>query len=200
MPPTVISFLSATLPRTNCPVIIVGSMEAETTWRGRYPKKDAVPVAKKVTIKETIIMTDKATSTSKILSAVFDNGDPRKSPYPINKMCMALDTVLIKAPTCTESPLYRRHRKNDVIDFCKGEIRTFPYYLTTSTNYCNQPCHQLIIMPNLDHTKAKALYKIRNDKEEYQVNFKRGSSFLIEKVETFEEEGIEYKRIWMKEL
>ena len=134
------------------------------------------------------------------LSEVFDYGNPRKSPYPINEMCMALDTVLIKAPTCSETPLYRRHRKNDVVDFSEGEIRTFPYYLTTSINYCYQPCHQLIITPNLDHTKAKALYKIRNDKEEYQVNFKRGSSFLIEKVETFEEEGVDYKRIWMKEL
>lgn len=134
------------------------------------------------------------------LSAVFDNGDPRKSPYPINEMCKAFDTVLIKAPTCTDTPLYRQHRKNDVVDFKKGVIRTFPSYLTTSIKNWNQPSHQLIITPNLNHTNAKALYKIRNDKKEYQVNFKRGSSFLIEKVETFEEDGVEYKRIWMKEL
>lgn len=134
------------------------------------------------------------------LSAVFDNGDPHKSPYPINEMCKALDTVLIKSPTCTDTPLYRRHRQNDVVDFRKGEIRTFSSYLTTSAKYCNQPCHQLIITPNLSHTNAKALYKIRNDKEEYQVDFKRGTSFLIEKVETYEEEDAEYKRIWMKEV
>lgn len=134
------------------------------------------------------------------LWAVFDNGDISTSPYPINVMCKALDTVLIKAPTCTETPLYRRHRNNDIVDFCEGEIITFPSYLTTSSKFCNQPCHQLIIKPNLNHTNAKALYKIRNDKGEYQVNFKRGSSFLIEKVETFEEDRIEYKRLWMKEL
>lgn len=135
------------------------------------------------------------------LSEVFDYGDSIKSPYPINEMCKALDTVLVKAPTCTDTPLYRQHRKNDVVDFKEGYIRTFSSYLTTtSIKNWNQSCHQLIITPNLNHTNAKALYKIRNDKGEYQVNFKRGSSFLIEKVEAFEEDGVEFKRIWMKEL
>lgn len=134
------------------------------------------------------------------LWTTFDNGDPSTSPYPINIMCQALDTVLIKAPICTSTILYRRHRNSDVVDFVEGEIRIFPSYLTTSTKFCNQPCHQLIITANLEHTNAKALYMIRNDKEEYQVNFKRGSSFLIERVATFEEDGVEYKRIWMKEL
>lgn len=135
------------------------------------------------------------------LSAVFDNGDPRKSPYPINEMCKALDTVLIKAPKCIDTPLYRQHRKNDVVDFKEGYIRTFSSYLTTtSIKNWNQSCYQLIITPNLNHTSAKALYKIRNDKREYQVTFKRGTSFLIEKVEPFKEDGVEYRRIWMKEL
>ena len=135
------------------------------------------------------------------LSEVFDYGDSIKSPYPINEMCKALDTVLVKAPTCTDSPLYRQHRKNDVVDFKKGEIRTFSSYLTTSSNgNWNQPCHQLIITPNMSHTNARSLYKIRNDKGEYQANFKRGTSFLIEKVETFEDDDVEFKRIWMKEM
>ena len=135
------------------------------------------------------------------LYEVFDNGDPYKSPYPINEMCKALDTVLIKAPTCTDTPLYRQHRRNDVVAFKVGEIRIFSSYLTaTSSKNWNQPCHKLIITPNFAHTKAKALYMIRNDKEEYQVNFKRGTSFFIEEVEAFEEDGVEYKSIWMKEL
>ena len=130
---------------------------------------------------------------------VFDEGN-KNSPFPINEMCKAFDTVLVKAPTCTDTPLYRQHRKNDIVDFKEGEIRVFTSYLTTSVNNWKQPNHQLIITPNLSHTKARALYKMRNDKEEYQVNFKRGSSFLIEKVETFKEDSVEYKRIWMKEL
>lgn len=134
------------------------------------------------------------------LSEVFDYGDPFTSPFPVNEMCKALDIVLIKAPTCTDTPLYRQHRKNDVIDFREGEIRTFPSYLTTSIKNWNHPCHQLIITPNISHTNARTLYKIRNDKGEYQVTFKRGTSFLVEKVEPFEEDDVKYKRIWMKEL
>lgn len=134
------------------------------------------------------------------LSADFDNGDPHKSPYPIDEMCKAMDYVLMKAPVCTETPLYRQHRGNDVVDFKEGEIRTFPSYLTTSIKNWNQPCHQLIITPNLCQTHAKALYKIRNDKGEYQVSFQRGTSFFIEMVETFKEDGVKFKRIWMKEL
>lgn len=134
------------------------------------------------------------------LYEIFNNGDPLKSPFPVDEMCKALDSVLMKAPVCTDSPLYRQHRKNDVVEFKKGEIRTFHSYLTTSTNIWNQPCHQMIITPKLDHTNAKALYKIRNDKDEYQVNFRRGTSFFIENVESFEMDKMEFKRIWMKEL
>lgn len=134
------------------------------------------------------------------LYEVLNNGDPLKSPFPLNEMCKALDSVLMKAPVCSDAPLYRRHRKDDVVGFKKGEIRTFPSYLTTSTMKVDQPCHQLIITPNLNHTCARALYKMRNDKEENQVNFKRGTSFFIEEVEAFEEDGVEYKSIWMKEL
>ena len=134
------------------------------------------------------------------LFEVFDSGDPLKSPYPINEMCKALDSVLMKAPTCTTTPLYRRHRSNDVVDFKKGETRTFPSYLTTSTKKSDQPCHQLIIAPNKNSTKAKALYKMRNDKNEYQVTFKRGTSFFIVNVESFEMDEMEFKRIWMKEI
>ena len=131
---------------------------------------------------------------------VFNNGDPGYSPYPINQMCKALDIVLIKAPACQITPLFRQSRRNEVDNFIEGEIRTFSSYLTTSVNNWNQSNHQLIIIPNLSNTNAKALYVIRNDKEEYQVNFIRGSSFLIEKIKTFEENSVEYKRIWMKEL
>lgn len=130
---------------------------------------------------------------------VFNEGN-RNSPFPINEMCKALDTVLVKTPTCTDTPLYRQHRRNDVVDFHEGEVRTFPSYLTTSINNWNQPNHQLIITPNQNRTNARALYKMRNDKKEYQVTFKRGTSFFIEKIFTFEEDGVEYKRIWMKEL
>lgn len=134
------------------------------------------------------------------LFEVFEDGDTLKSLYPINEMCKALDTVLIKAPICTDSPLYRQHRNNDVVDIKEGEIRTSFSYLTTSTKNWDQPCHQLVITPRPNSTNTKALYKMRNEKGEYQVTFRRGTSFYIEKVESFKKDGIVYKRIRMKEL
>lgn len=116
-------------------------------------------------------------------------------------MCQGLDTVLMKAPSCSEVPVvYRQHKSNNVLDLKKGETRTFESYLTASTNNWNQPRHQLIITLNKDNTKAKSLYKIRNDKGEFQVTFKRGTTFYIENVEAFYDDGEKYRRIWMKEL
>ena len=135
------------------------------------------------------------------LSEVFDKGNPKTSSFPINEMCQGLDTVLIKAPSCTEVPVvYRQHKSNNVLDFKKGETRTFESYLTASINNWNQPRHQLTITLNKDNTNAKSLYQIRNDKGEFQVTFKRGTTFYIENVETFYDDGEEYRRIWMKEL
>ena len=135
------------------------------------------------------------------LSEVFDKGNSKSSPFPINEMCQGLDTVLMKAPSCSEVPVvYRQHKSNNVLDFKKGETRTFESYLTASTNNWNQPRHQLIITLNKDNTKAKSLYKMRNDKGEFQVTFKRGTTFYIENVEAFYDDGEKYRRIWMKEL
>ena len=51
------------------------------------------------------------------LYEVFDKGDSIISQYPVNEMCKALDSVLIKAPSCTEvSVVYRQHKSNNVLD------------------------------------------------------------------------------------
>lgn len=135
------------------------------------------------------------------LFEVFDSGDPLKSPYPINEMCKAMDSVLIKAPVCTEaSILYRQCRHDKVDGWKKDMIVTIPHYITTSIDNWNQPNNQLIITPKEKFTNARSLYIMRNDKKEYQVTFKRGTSFMIENVQPFKMDGITYKRIWMKEL
>lgn len=135
------------------------------------------------------------------LSEVFDKEDPKLSSFPINEMCKGLDTVLIKAPSCIEvSVVYRQHKSNNVLDFKKGETRTFESYLTASINNCKQPRHQLIITLNKDNTNAKSLYKMRNDKGEFQVTFMRGTTFQIENVESFYDGGEIFRRIWMKEI
>lgn len=135
------------------------------------------------------------------LYEVFDKGDSIISQYPVNEMCKALDSVLIKAPSCTEvSVVYRQHKCNNVLDLKKGETKTFESYLTASINNWNQPRHQLIITLNKDKTNAKSLYRIRNDKGEFQVTFKRKTSFYIENIELFYDDGEKFRRIWMKEL
>lgn len=135
------------------------------------------------------------------LSEVFDKGNSKSSPFPINEMCQGLDTVLIKTPSCTEVPVvYRQHKSNNVLDFKKGETRTFLSYLTASINNWNQPRHQLIITLNKDKTNAKSLYRIRNDKGEFQVTFKRETTFYIENIESFYDDGEQFRRIWMNEM
>lgn len=135
------------------------------------------------------------------LYEVFDKWNPMFSPFPINEMCQGLDTALIKAPSCTEVlVVYRQHKSNNMLDFKKGETRIFESYLTASIYNCNQHRHQLIITLNKDRTNAKSLYRIRNDKNEFQVTFKRRTAFIIENIESFYDDGEEFRRIWMKEL
>ena len=136
------------------------------------------------------------------LSEIFDDGNPDRSPAPVNKMCKALDRVLIKAPVCSDvRTVYRQCRRRDnVEDWKERQKVTFHHYLTTSIKNWNHPNNQLIITLKERNTNAKALYKMRNKNEEFQVTFKRGATFLIENIEPFEMDGCCYKRIWMKEL
>ena len=41
---------------------------------------------------------------------------------------------------------------------------------------------------------------MRNKNNEFQVTFKRGTTFLVEEVQPFEMDGTEYKRILMNEI
>lgn len=135
------------------------------------------------------------------LYEVFDKGNPKTSLFPINEMCQGLESVLVKAPSCTEVPVvYRQHKSDNVWEFKKGETRIFESYLTASIKNCNQHRHQLIITLNKDNTNAKSLYKIRNDKGEFQVTFMRGTTFYIENIESFYDDGEQFRRIWMNEI
>lgn len=135
------------------------------------------------------------------LYEVFDKGDSNTSSFPINEMCQGLDTVIIKAPSCTEvSVVYRQHKSNNVLDYNIGEKRILESYLTASIYNRNQHRHQLVISLNKNNTNAKSLYRIRNDKNEFQVTFKRGTAFYIEDIESFYDDGEQFRRIWMKEL
>lgn len=135
------------------------------------------------------------------LSEYFDKGTPKSSPYPVNEMCKAMDSVLMKTPSEIDAPvLYRQCRSDNVNGFKKGVIRIFEDYLTTSLDNWNQDNHQFVIIPNKDFTRAKALYKLRNRTGENQVTFLRNTIFEVTDTETFQREDSIYKRIYMREI
>lgn len=135
------------------------------------------------------------------LSEYYDKGTPKSSPYPVNEMCKALDSVLMKAPSEIETPvLYRQCRSDNVDGLEKGVIKIFEDYLTTSIVNWDQDNHQFVIIPNKDCTRAKALYKIRNRTGENQVTFLRNTIFEVTDTETFQREDCIYKRIYMREI
>lgn len=136
------------------------------------------------------------------LSDIFDSGDVRYSPYPINEMYKALDYVLMKAPKCDDVKIvYRQCRRRDNIDEMKeGEIKVYSNFLSTSVNNWNQDNHQFVIKVNINNTNGRSLYKLRDKIGEGQITFKRNTSFFIVKIEPFFTEDGEYKRIYMEEL
>lgn len=136
------------------------------------------------------------------LSDIFDSGDSRFSPYPINEMCKALDSLLIKAPKCHDIQIvYRQCRRRDNVDEMKeGGVKVYSYYLTTSVKNLNQDNHQLVIKVNKNNTNGRSLYKLRDKLGEKQITFKRNTSFLIVKIEPFFTDNGEYKRIYMEEV
>lgn len=136
------------------------------------------------------------------LSNCFDDGDSNYSPYPINEMCRAFDSVLMKAPKCHEvSVVYRQCRKRDNVDEVKeGEIMIYSHYLSTSVKNWNQDNHQLVIKLNPNNTNGRSLFILRDKLGEKQVTFKRNTRFLIVKIEPFFTDEGEFKRIYMEEL
>lgn len=125
----------------------------------------------------------------------YDNYEDKPSPIP--EMCAGLDSVLNKAPKYSDDGvLYRFCTADDELDFHIGEEHKFPHYLTTTKSHWRNHDNMYIISPKKDETNARCIYELRNHGEEYQVTFKRGTSFLITGIE---EDG-EYRKIYMTEL
>ena len=136
------------------------------------------------------------------LSVFFDRGNTKTSPYPINKMCNALDCVLTKAPACHEVQIVYRQCSwhDDVEGLTKGKIFTPKSYLTTSIDNWNRDNNQLVITLNPKITNAKSLYILRDKLGEKQVTFKKGSKFEVTDIKYFQTDDGEFKRFYMKEL
>lgn len=131
------------------------------------------------------------------LSYAFRYDNYENKPVPIPEMCAGLDSVLNKAPIYSqEGNLYRVCTDDDKLDFHLGEEYRFPHYLTTTKSLWQVNDNKYIITPKKNETNARCVYELRNHGEEYQVTFKRGTTFVITGIE---DDG-EYKKIYMTEL
>lgn len=131
------------------------------------------------------------------LSDVFLLTGYKSLKNPIKSMCIALDNVLLKAPSyaCSDY-LYRHCRFRDKTDMKVGDVFTLPYYLNTSINKWNQDCHQYYITIKQGVTKAKSLYLIRDKTGERQVTFMRDSVFKVTNITS----NGKYKIFYLQEI
>ena len=117
------------------------------------------------------------------------------------EMFQVLNSLVSKAPVNRDEILYRFCVENDYVPSKVGEVMTVAHNLTC-TNYDWHKEDQrnvYVITPKNDgKTKAHNLYEIYEHGDEKQVNFLRGTSFEVLKIEPTP--GTEYKRIYLKEI
>jgi len=74
-----------------------------------------------------------------------------------------------------------------------GEIFEPSHSLTTTTEVWENDTNMYVItLRSIDKTKAHSLYKIYNHGNETQVNFERGTQFVVENVEYTKNRKIVY--------
>lgn len=112
-----------------------------------------------------------------------------------------LDSVVGLAPQNTYETLYRFCVDHDRSNMEVGEVVTFPHNLTCTNYDWEQGGYKnvYIITPLRDGTtKAHNLFEIYKHGDEMQVDFMRGTSFVVTRVE--ETEGTDFKKIYMQEI
>ncbi len=123
----------------------------------------------------------------------WNSYNDKKSPIP--EMCEGLDNVLEKCPIYDEwKVLYRFCTSDDRTDFKIGETFKAPHYVTTTRSNWGKDTDVYVITPKSIDTNARSIYKLYNKANENQVTFKRGTSFIITKIERGK-----YKKIYMEE-
>lgn len=101
-------------------------------------------------------------------------------PDVVKEMQSVLDNVISKAPVFTGEKLYRFLKFNDKADFSVGDRYTFEHSLTTTMDDWGQDCESYEITPlPPNKTKAHSVYRFYNHGNENQVNFERGTNFII---------------------
>ena len=125
----------------------------------------------------------------------------RETPELARELMTVLDSLVSKAPQNKDKLLYRFCHHMDRVDMNIGDIVTFAYNLTcTNFDWHQDSFKNVYIITPLSGGKTKAhnLFEIYEHGDEKQVDFLRGTSFLVTKIEQTEETG--FKKIYLKEL
>lgn len=112
-----------------------------------------------------------------------------------------LDSLIKKAPQNKNNILFRNCNEYDPVSFEIGDFHTFPWSLTcTNYDWGQEKCTNVYVISPLKEgrTKAHNLFEIYEHGDEKQVNFLRGSSFVVTNVEPTA--GTIFKKIYMDEV
>ena len=122
-------------------------------------------------------------------------------PEVVKQMFMGINNVVAKAPQNHDKILYRFCQSEDPKNMKVGETISFPYNLTC-TNYDWKQAkfkNVYVITPLQDgNTKAHNLYDIYEHGQEKQIDFLRGTSFNVTKIE--KTKGTPYKKFYLSEV
>lgn len=123
-------------------------------------------------------------------------------PVFVREMQNCLYSVIQKAPLYGGDILYRFCVAEDKVDFEIGQVHTFYYSLTTTTDNWEQDKNRYIIMPiQSTQTRAHCLYEIYdNGGCETQVNFLPNTTFRITDIKEIQKNNSTYKHIYMQEI
>ena len=122
-------------------------------------------------------------------------------PEVVKQMFMGINNVVAKAPQNHDKILYRFCQSEDPKNMKVGETISFPYNLTCTNFDWKQAKFKnvYVITPLQDgNTKAHNLYDIYEHGQEKQIDFLRGTSFKVTKIE--KTKGTPYKKFYLSEV
>lgn len=122
-------------------------------------------------------------------------------PEVVKQMFMGINNVVAKAPQNQDKILYRFCQSEDPKNMKVGETINFPYNLTCANYDWKQAKYKnvYVITPLQDgNTKAHNLYDIYEHGQEKQIDFLRGTSFKVTKIE--KTKGTPYKKFYLSEV
>lgn len=119
-------------------------------------------------------------------------------PEISQKMQKVLENFIRKAPKHKGGVLYRFLNSHDRSDFNIGDVFEPSFSLTTTNEDWEQDKNSYVITPLPEEsTSAYDIYKIYNHGEENQVNFLKGTKFVVTRIEKTPNG---HRRIYFNEL